>query len=76
MSKILSKSVFIILFLSINTFAAKCPSGQHWDTSMHMCMPNPTPTPTPKPECPTGQVWDASMNMCMPITPPPSIFGN
>ena len=51
-----------------------CPTGQHWDDSMQMCMPDVTPTPTPNSHnCPSGQHWDESMQMCMPDqTPTPS----
>lgn len=50
-----------------------CPSGQHWDSSMGMCMPDATPAPTPS--CPDGQFWDITMNMCMPIPVPTTFRG-
>jgi uncharacterized protein YjbI with pentapeptide repeats len=40
-----------------------CSSGQHWDPSMKMCMPD---------NCNPEQHWDPSMNMCMPDAPAPS----
>jgi hypothetical protein len=35
----------------------QCPSAEHWDAGMKMCMPD---------QCAAGQHWDASMKMCMP----------
>ena len=62
--KFLYLSISILLF-GASAFAQTpqtCPTGQHWDASMSMCMPNPT--------CPSGQHYDTSMSMCMPDAPP------
>ena len=69
----LSKFTVLLLLVSVGASAQKvtCPSGQHWDTSMGMCMPDATPAPA----CPEGQYWDPAMKMCMPIPPPETFRG-
>ena len=55
--------LFILFLANISSSSVyaqqACPAGEHWDSSMHMCMPN---------KCPAGEHWDSGMNMCMPNT--------
>lgn len=49
-----------------------CPSGQHWDAALQLCVVDQT-TPPP-PTCPTGQHFDVTLNKCVDdtvTTPPP-----
>jgi hypothetical protein len=48
-----------------------CPSGQHWDSTLQICVADTAPPP---PTCPSGQHWDVTLNQCVNdtvTTPPP-----
>jgi len=49
-----------------------CPTGQHWDSTLQLCVADTVTTPPPT--CPTGQHWDVTLNQCVAdtvTTPPP-----